>query len=109
MSSEPIAAETIVLIHGFWVTPRSWEHWVARFEGRGHRVLAPAYPGFEVEVEALNADPTPIEQVTVPAIIDHLESIVKALDSPPILIGHSAGGVFRRSCSTTATARPAWR
>ena len=94
MSSEPNPAETIVLIHGFWVTPRSWEHWVARFEGRGHRVLAPAYPGFEVEVEALNADPTPIEQVTVPAIIDHLESIVKALDSPPILIGHSAGGVF---------------
>ena len=30
----------------------------------------------------------------MPAIIDHLESIVKALDSPPILIGHSAGGVF---------------
>ena len=94
MSSEPAAAETIVLIHGFWVTPRSWEHWVARFEGRGHRVLAPAYPGFEVEVEALNADPTPIEQVTVPQIIEHLESIVSALDSPPILIGHSAGGVF---------------
>jgi hypothetical protein len=65
VSPEPTAAETIVLIHGFWVTPRSWEHWIARYEGRGHRVLAPAYPGFEVEVEALNADPTPIEQVTV--------------------------------------------
>lgn len=94
MSPGPTAAETIVLIHGFWVTPRSWEHWVARFEGRGHRVLAPAYPGFEVEVEALNADPTPIEQVTVPQIVEHLESIVSALDSPAILIGHSAGGVF---------------
>ena len=94
MSPEPTAAETIVLIHGFWVTPRSWEHWIARYEGRGHRVLAPAYPGFEVEVEALNADPAPIEQVTVPQIIERLESIVSALDSPPILIGHSAGGVF---------------
>jgi pimeloyl-ACP methyl ester carboxylesterase len=94
VSPEPTAAETIVLIHGFWVTPRSWEHWIARYEGRGHRVLAPAYPGFEVEVEALNADPTPIEQVTVPQIVEHLESIVSALDSPAILIGHSAGGVF---------------
>ena len=65
MSPEPSAAETIVLIHGFWVTPRSWEHWIAHYEGRGHRVLAPAYPGFEVEVEALSADPAPIEQVTV--------------------------------------------
>jgi hypothetical protein len=58
----------IVLIHGFWVTPRSWEHWIERYEQAGHRVLAPAYPGFEVEVEALNADPTPIESVTVPQI-----------------------------------------
>ena len=47
--------DTIVLIHGFWVTPRSWEDWKARYESRGYRVLTPAYPGFEVEVEALNA------------------------------------------------------
>ena len=53
MSTRP---DTIVLIHGFWVTPRSWEDWITHYEGRGYRVLAPAYPGFEVEVEALNAD-----------------------------------------------------
>ena len=86
--------DTIVLIHGFWVTPRSWEDWMARYESHGYRVLAPAYPGFEVEVEALNADPTPIEELTVPAIIEHLESVVRELDAPPILMGHSAGGVF---------------
>jgi hypothetical protein len=57
-------------------------------------VIAPAYPGFEVEVEAPNADPTPIERVTVPAIIERLEAIVGELESPPIIIGHSAGGVF---------------
>ena len=86
--------DTIVLIHGFWVTPRSWEHWVARYEAAGYRVIAPAYPGFEVEVEALNADPAPIEAVTVPQIIEKLEGVVGALDTPPILMGHSAGGVF---------------
>ena len=84
---------TIVLIHGFWVTPRSWEHWVDHYERRGYRVLAPAYPGLEVEVEALNADPSPIEALTIPAIVEHLEGVVRDLDSP-ILIGHSAGGVF---------------
>jgi len=94
LSTEPSAPDTIVLIHGFWVTPRSWEHWISRYEARGYRVLAPAYPGFEVEVEALNADPTPIEQVTVQGIIDHLASVIGALDSPPILMGHSAGGAF---------------
>lgn len=86
--------DTIVLIHGFWVTPRSWEHWITHYQAKGYRVLAPAYPGFEVEVEALNADPTPIERVTVPQIIEHLESVIDGLDKPPILIGHSAGGVF---------------
>jgi pimeloyl-ACP methyl ester carboxylesterase len=94
MNADATTTDTIVLIHGFWVTPRSWEDWITHYEGRGYRVLAPAYPGFEVEVEALNADPTPIEQITVPAIIEHLEDVVGGLDRPPFLIGHSAGGVF---------------
>jgi pimeloyl-ACP methyl ester carboxylesterase len=94
MSSDTTGPDTIVLIHGFWVTPRSWEHWVSHYEAKGYRVLAPAYPGFEVEVEALNADPSPIVDLTVPQVREHLESVVGKLDSPPILMGHSAGGVF---------------
>ena len=53
------APDTIVLVHGFWVTPRSWEHWISHYEAKGYTVVAPAYPGFEVEVEALNEDDTP--------------------------------------------------
>src|SRR5215471_3140245 len=86
--------DTIVLVHGFWVTPRSWEHWIPRYEAQGYRVLAPAYPGFEVEVEALNRDPSPVERLTVPAIMAHLERVVGQLEAPPILMGHSAGGAF---------------
>ncbi|MEU1887918.1 alpha/beta hydrolase [Micromonospora rifamycinica] len=89
-----MAPDTIVLVHGFWVTPRSWEHWIRHYEERGFRVLAPAYPGYEVEVEALNADPTPILRSTVPQIIDHYESIISKLPTPPVIIGHSAGGAF---------------
>jgi pimeloyl-ACP methyl ester carboxylesterase len=86
--------DTIVLVHGFWVTPRSWEGWIDHYQQKGFTVIAPAYPGFEVEVEALNADPTPIEQVTIPAIVEKLESIIDGLATPPILIGHSAGGAI---------------
>ena len=86
--------DTIVLVHGFWVTPRSWEDWKARYEAAGFNVLTPAYPGFEVEVEALRADPTPIEKLQVSEIIDMLENIIGELDRPPIIMGHSAGGVF---------------
>src|SRR5215211_6446392 len=91
---DPGAPDTIVLIHGLWVTPRSWEHWIERYESRGYRVLAPAYPGLEVEVEALNEDPSPIEALTIPAVVEHLEGIVAALERPPIIMGHSGGGLF---------------
>ncbi len=49
--------DTIVLVHGLWMTPRSWEGWVAHYEAQGYRVLTPAYPGFEIEVEALREQP----------------------------------------------------
>jgi pimeloyl-ACP methyl ester carboxylesterase len=91
---DPAAPDTIVLIHGLWMTPRSWEKWVQYYEGRGYRVLAPAYPGLEVEVEALREDPSPIEALTVPAIVEHLENLVGELDSPPIIMGHSMGGLL---------------
>ena len=90
----PAAPDTIVLIHGLWVTPRSWEKWIERYEGRGYRVLAPAYPGFEVEVEALNQDPSPIEALTIPAVVEHLEGIIGELDQAPIIMGHTTGGFF---------------
>src|SRR5918994_2804921 len=63
-------------------------------ENTGYRVLAPAYPGLEVEVEALNEDPSPIEALTIPRVVEHLESIVGELENPPIIMGHSAGGLF---------------
>ena len=43
----------------------------------GYTVLAPAYPGLEVEVEALRADPSSIERVTIPATVEHLEGIIR--------------------------------
>ena len=94
MTTDPTAPDTIVLIHGFWVTPRSWEHWKKHYEEKGLTVLTPAYPGFEVEVEALREDPTPIDQLEVPEIIDGFEALIGKLDRPPIIMGHSAGGVF---------------
>ncbi len=86
--------DTIVLIHGLWVTPRSWEHWIERYTNRGYTVIAPAYPGLEVEVEALNADRSPIEALTVPGVIESYERVIRELDQPPIIMGHSFGGLI---------------
>lgn len=86
--------DTIVLIHGLWVTPRSWEGWKAHYEAKGFTVLTPAYPGFEVEVEALRENPDVIAELTVPETVEHLASVIGALPKPPILMGHSFGGAL---------------
>src|SRR5690606_3911410 len=75
-------------------SPRSWEQWVERYTSQGFQVIAPTYPGFEVEVEALRADPTPIENATISSVTCHLEDIISELAEPPILIGHSFGGTL---------------
>jgi pimeloyl-ACP methyl ester carboxylesterase len=87
---------TIVLVHGLWLTPRCWEHWIARYEAQGHRVLAPAYPGLDVEVEALRDDPSPIAALTPQATLARIEGVVREFERP-IVIGHSFGAVLARS------------
>lgn len=94
MKTPTDAPNTIVLVHGLWMTPRSWEEWVPYYEQRGYRVLTPGYPGFEVEVEALRANPSIIANLTVPETVDHLARAIDALDRPPIIMGHSFGGTL---------------
>jgi pimeloyl-ACP methyl ester carboxylesterase len=83
----------IVLIHGLWLTPRSWEGWKARFEERGHEVFAPAWPRMEGEVEAIRRDPSVLNGLGVVEIVDHYDRIIRSLDTPPVIIGHSFGGL----------------
>ncbi|MDY6808384.1 MAG: alpha/beta hydrolase [Actinomycetota bacterium] len=90
----PSAPDTVVLVHGLWMTPRSWEHWVGHFEKAGMRVLTPAYPGFEIEVEALRAEPRVIAELTVDATVDHLAAVIEEVPNPPVIIGHSFGGTL---------------
>jgi pimeloyl-ACP methyl ester carboxylesterase len=93
-ASDRPQAETIVLIHGMWMTPLSWEHWVNHYTDRGHRVLAPAWPGLDKEPEELRRDPSPLRGIDITEVVDHYDKIIRGLDSPPIIIGHSFGGLF---------------
>jgi pimeloyl-ACP methyl ester carboxylesterase len=76
------------------MTPRSWEGWKGHYEEKGYRVLTPAYPGFEIEVEELRKNPDIVANLTVPETVDHLASVIESLDVPPIIIGHSFGGTL---------------
>jgi pimeloyl-ACP methyl ester carboxylesterase len=91
------APDTIVLIHGLWMTPLAWEHWVPRYEARGFTVLTPGYPGIgpgEAGVAALREDASAIGDVGVREVMDSLTELIEKLDHPPIVMGHSFGGTF---------------
>jgi pimeloyl-ACP methyl ester carboxylesterase len=87
-------SRTIVLIHGLWMTALSWEHWVERYEAAGHRVIARSWPGMEGDIEALRTDDSAIDHLGIEEIVDHYDAIIRALDEPPIIMGHSFGGAF---------------
>lgn len=84
---------TIMFIHGLWMTPLCWEHWIVRYQGRGHAVLAPAWPRMDVGEDALRADPSVLNGLGIAEIADHYDRQVRALDTAPILVGHSFGGL----------------
>ena len=86
--------DTIVLIHGLWMNPLSWEHWVERYSAAGYRVLAPAWPGMDADVEELRRDTSAIDELGIEEILDSYESIIRGLDRAPIIMGHSFGGAF---------------
>jgi alpha-beta hydrolase superfamily lysophospholipase len=92
--ADQAAAPPIVLIHGLWLTPRSWEAWKERFEAGGREVIAPAWPRMDREVEELRQDPSPMNGLGIDDIVDHYDRVVRGLDRPPVLIGHSFGGLF---------------
>jgi pimeloyl-ACP methyl ester carboxylesterase len=93
-------SQTVLFMHGGWVTPACWDPFVSFFEASGFRCLAPAWPGKDRSVEAIRSDPSPLAGLGIGEIVDHYDRIVRALDEPPILIGHSFGGLFVQVSST---------
>lgn len=88
------ATDTVVLIHGLWVTSLSWEHWIERYTERGYRVIAKGWPGMDVPIEEIRKDPSSLANLGVTEIVNHFDGIVRELDRPPILMGHSFGGLI---------------
>ena len=85
---------TIVLIHGMWMTALSWEHWAGRYREQGHDVLAPAWPGLDRDPEELRGDPSPLHELSIVDVVDSYDRVIRGLDRPPIVIGHSFGGLI---------------
>ena len=87
-----MGTNNVVLIHGLWMTPLSWEYWANHCTERGYNVYAPSWPGMERDVRALRRAPESYADIGFKQIVDHYEKLVIELEAP-ILIGHSFGGL----------------
>lgn len=87
-------AHPIVLIHGLWMTSLSWENWIQRYTAQGYRVIAKSWPGMDGDINELRRDPSRIATLGINEIVDQYEQIIRTLDRPLFIIGHSFGGLI---------------
>ncbi|HEJ1323406.1 TPA: alpha/beta hydrolase [Pseudomonas aeruginosa] len=84
----------ILLIHGTWCNGGNWGNFATELKDRGFTVYTPSlrHHGAPSEDTWMNA-----QKVAKVGLLDYVEDIlelVDAMDSPPIIVGHSLGGLI---------------
>ncbi|WP_326841703.1 alpha/beta hydrolase [Streptomyces sp. NBC_01558] len=84
----------VVFIHGLWLHASSWGPWLDLFEREGYAPVAPGWPGDPGTVEEARANPESIADHGIDEVVNHYAAIIRELPAPPIVIGHSFGGMI---------------
>lgn len=88
-------SKTVVFIHGAWMTPACWDDFRKPYEAAGYAVHAPAWPFIAGDAAELRLHPPAgLGGLTVGTIVDHYARFIETLPAPPVLVGHSFGGLF---------------
>ncbi|AUM11983.1 alpha/beta hydrolase [Ketobacter alkanivorans] len=90
------SSQTILFIHGMYLTPQAWAEWRQYFEERGYRTYAPAWPLHDLSIEEQNrlhpnAD---LGELRIEEVLNQYRAFLGTLDEKPIAIGHSMGGLI---------------
>ncbi|MFF3562019.1 alpha/beta hydrolase [Streptomyces sp. NPDC002574] len=84
----------VLFIHGLWLHSASWQPWIDLFGNEGYAPSAPGWPGDPDTVEEARQNPESIADHGIDDVVEHYASIIRGLETPPILIGHSFGGMI---------------
>jgi alpha-beta hydrolase superfamily lysophospholipase len=88
------SATSVLLIHGLWLHATSWGPWIERLRQHGYDPIAPGWPGEPATVEEARRHPDLVADRGILDLVEHFSAIIKGMPSPPILIGHSFGGLL---------------
>ena len=84
----------VVLIHGLWLLPSSWDNWVDFFEESGYAGVTPDWPDDPETVEIARAEPEILAKKTLKQVADHMAEVIGGLEQKPAVMGHSTGGLL---------------
>ncbi len=84
----------VVFIHGLWLHATSWSRWCELFAAEGYEAVAPGWPNEPESVAAARVDPRAVANLSIDDIVAHMKRSIDSLNSAPILIGHSFGGLI---------------
>jgi pimeloyl-ACP methyl ester carboxylesterase len=91
--TEP-APTPVVFIHGLWLHGTSWQPWLDLFNASGYGASAPGWPGDADTVEEARKNPDAVANYGIGQIADHYAQVISTLRAPPVLVGHSFGGLL---------------
>jgi non-heme chloroperoxidase len=89
-----MAQRIIVFIHGLWIHTSSWQPWMNFFQQQGYETYNPSWPGDSATVAECRANPQAIANRGVTEVADSYAAVIASLPQPPIVIGHSFGGLI---------------
>ena len=95
--------ETIVMIHGMWGGGWYWENYKKLFEDRDYYCITPTLRFHDVDPKGL-----PNPQLGTTSLLDYaedLEKMIRGLDSTPVLMGHSMGGLIAQILGSRGLAK----
>lgn len=90
----------IVMVHGAFCGGWAWETFRTAFEANGHRVLAPDLRG-----HGPSDSPQAVTGVSMTDYARDIARLCHEQDEPPVLIGHSMGGLVAQMAARSARVR----
>ncbi|MGH9484759.1 MAG: alpha/beta hydrolase [Terriglobales bacterium] len=97
--------DAVFMIHGMWGGPFYWANYRSVLEPLGWRCIATTLPFHDMDPQAL-PDPR-LGRASLLDYVAALEREIDALEMPPVLIGHSMGGLLAQMLCASGRARAA--
>jgi pimeloyl-ACP methyl ester carboxylesterase len=84
----------VVFIHGLWIHSDAWRPWVELYHSAGYSAMAPGWPGDGPTASATRRNPAAVANQGIDDIANAYLDVIRRLQTRPVVIGHSFGGLI---------------